>query len=224
MRGKYSVYNKEYIMNMIKQMTNIEKSRLLSVPFSKLWEELWSDNQITSAKDFTISKKHDSYKAEEHSSRNKFESLQSGVYTKTDCYNLEELIKMTNPIWIEPEWGFPKGRRNYQERDYDCAVREFCEETGYNIDQLTLLKNVQPFEEIFTGSNYKSYKHKYYVTYMKYENTLSSRNLQTCEVSESSWMSIDKCILAIRSYNVEKRRVLIAVEKMLSINCLSNIG
>lgn len=224
MRGKYSIYNKEYILNMIKQMTNVEKSRLLCVPFSKLWVDLWGDNQTNSAKDFTVPKKTDSYKAEEHSSRNKFESLQSGVYTKTDCYNLEELIKMTNPIWIEPEWGFPKGRRNYQERDYDCAVREFCEETGYNIDQLTLLKNVQPFEEIFTGSNYKSYKHKYYVTYMKYENTLSSRNLQTCEVSESSWMSIDKCIAAIRSYNVEKKRVLIAVEKMLSENCLSHIG
>jgi 8-oxo-dGTP pyrophosphatase MutT (NUDIX family) len=211
---------------MIKQMTNIEKSRLLSVPFSKLWEDLWYDNQMSAAgaKDFTVSKKTDSYKAEEQSSRNKFESLQSGVYTKTDCYNLEELINQTKPIWIEPEWGFPKGRRNYQERDYDCAVREFCEETGYKIDQLTLLKNIQPFEEIFTGSNYKSYKHKYYVTYMKYENTLSSRNLQTCEVSESRWMSIEESISVIRSYNVEKRRVLIAVEKMLLSNCLSQTG
>ena len=27
MRGKYSVYNKEYIMNMIKQMTTEEKER-----------------------------------------------------------------------------------------------------------------------------------------------------------------------------------------------------
>ncbi len=224
MRGKYSIYNKEYILNMIKQMTNIEKSRLLSVPFSKLWEDLWSnDNLISTAKDTTVSKKTDSYNAEEQSSRNKFESLQSGVYTKTDCYNLEELIKMTIPIWIEPEWGFPKGRRNYQERDYDCAVREFCEETGYSIDQLTILKNIQPFEEIFTGSNYKSYKHKYYATYMKYENTLTSRNLQTCEVSESSWMNIDKCISVIRSYNVEKIRVLIAVDKMLSSNYLSQI-
>jgi len=225
MRGKYSIYNKEYILNMIKQMTNIEKSRLLSVPFSKLWEDLWYDNQTSvAAKDFAVSKKTDSYKAEEQSSRNKFESIQSGVYTKTDCYNLEELINQTKPIWIEPEWGFPKGRRNYQERDYDCAVREFCEETGYKIDQLTLLKNIQPFEEIFTGSNYKSYKHKYYVTYMKYENTLSSRNLQTCEVSESRWMSIEESISVIRSYNVEKRRVLIAVEKMLLSNCLSQTG
>ena len=165
----------------------------------------------------------DPYKAEEQNSRNKFESLKSGIYTKMDSYNLEELIQMTEPIWIEPEWGFPKGRRNYQERDYDCAVREFCEETGYSPNKLIPLKNIQPFEEIFTGSNYKSYKHKYYVTYMQYEDTLSSRFVQECEVSESAWMSVDKCDVAVRSYNIEKKRVLMSVDKMLSDNYLSKM-
>ena len=65
--------------------------------------------------------------------------------------------------WQEPEWGFPKGRRNSHEKDYDCALREFQEETGYDKNVLHNLQNVLPFEEIFTGSNYKSYKHKYYV-------------------------------------------------------------
>jgi len=148
MRGKYSIYNKDYILNMIKQMTNEEKTRLITLPFSRLWEDLWS---ITPDVDFSA--KVDPYKAEELSSRNKFESLKLGVYTKTDFYNLEELINMTQPIWTEPEWGFPKGRRNYQERDYDCAAREFCEETGYSIGRLVTVKNIQPFEEIFTGSN-----------------------------------------------------------------------
>ena len=188
MRGKYSIYNKEYILNMIKQMTNDEKSRLIADPFSKLWNDLWG---ISASKPGTAqndalgsSNYKDPYKAEELNSRNKFESLRTGVYTKTNSYNLEELVKMTEQNWTEPEWGFPKGRRNYQEKDYDCAVREFCEETGYSPDKLIPLKNIQPFEEIFTGSNYKSYKHKYYVTYMKYEDTLSSRRLQLCEVSK----------------------------------------
>ena len=224
MRGKYSVYNKEYILNMIKQMTNDEKSRLINDTFSKLWEELWGANSAKSGEfPLASSRNIDPYKAEEQSSRNKFESLRSGIYTKTDSYNLEELIKTTEPEWTEPEWGFPKGRRNYQERDYDCAIREFCEETGYSIDKLIPLKNVQPFEEIFTGSNYKSYKHKYYITYMKYEDTLSSRRLQACEVSESSWMSAEQCYAAIRPYNIEKKQLLMSVENMLSENCLSQI-
>jgi hypothetical protein len=73
-------------------------------------------------------------------------------------------------------------------------------------------------------SNYKSYKHKYYVTFMKYENTLSSRCLQECEVSKSEWMTIDQCMSSIRSYNVEKQKVLLSVEKMLSENNLSLVA
>ena len=170
---------------------------------------------------FNNAVERDPYNAEEQTSKNKFESLKSGVYTKNDYYDLEELVRMTEQLWHEPEWGFPKGRRNYQEKDYDCAVREFCEETGFSINDLVPLKNIQPFEEVFTGSNYKSYKHKYYITYMKYHDSLSSRNLQISEVSESRWMTFEKCNEVIRSYNVEKKRVLIAVEKMLSENYVS---
>ena len=240
MRGKYSIYNKEYILNMIKQMTNEEKRRLLNDSFSKLWNDLWGCPSVKMGGDPTATtcavsevkagysvKPHssrnmtDHYNAEEQNSRNKFESLKSGIYTKTECYTLEDLIQMTEEKWTEAEWGFPKGRRNYQEKDHDCAVREFCEETGYSLDKLILLKNIQPFEEIFTGSNYKSYKHKYYLTYMNYHDTLTTRHLQACEVSESAWMSFDQCYSAIRSYNIEKKRLLISVEKMLSENVLS---
>jgi ADP-ribose pyrophosphatase YjhB (NUDIX family) len=203
---------------MIKQMTNSEKQRLLTDSFSKLWGDLWGTPPGLTV---PSSRANDPYKAEEQNSRNKFESLRNGVYTKMDSHNLEELIKIADTNWTEPEWGFPKGRRNYQERDYDCAVREFCEETGYGMDQLVLLKNIQPFEETFTGSNYKSYKHKYYVTYIKYKDTLSYRHLQTSEVSGSSWMTADMCNCAIRSYNVEKRRILESVEKMLNNNTLT---
>ena len=210
MRGKYSIYNKEYILNMIKQMTNDEKMRIKTEPFSKLWRDLWGE----------AARESEIYKSEEMNSKNKFELLRSGVYTRSDFYNLEELVDCTPLIWTEPEWGFPKGRRNYQERDCDCAIREFCEETGYKPTQLIMLKNVQPFEEIFTGSNYKSYKHKYYVMYMAYEDTLSTRNVQACEVSGSAWLTADECSKCIRTYNVEKLRVVVSVNRMLTQNVL----
>ena len=31
---------------------------------------------------------------------------------------------------------------------------------------LKIIQNILPLEEIYTGSNYKSYKHKYYIAYM----------------------------------------------------------
>ena len=44
--------------------------------------------------------------------------------------------------WDTPEWGFPKGRRNYQENDLTCGLREFEEETGYDKDNRYLLLKI----------------------------------------------------------------------------------
>ena len=34
------------------------------------------------------------------------------------------------------KWGFPKGRRNYQEKDLDAAIREWEEETEHHKHQI----------------------------------------------------------------------------------------
>ena len=212
MRGKYSVYNKEYILNMIVQMTNIEKQRLLLNTFAEIWSELWGNETML-----------EQYRAEEESSREKFASLRLGIVLKNDFYTLEDLIKRAQdkPLWEFAEWGFPKGRRNYQEKDYECAVREFCEETGYPKHTLVPIQNILPFEEIFTGSNYKSYKHKYYLTCMSYANSLRDFAVQSCEVSCAEWKSVDDCMQCIRPYNVEKKRVLENVHKTITEFLLS---
>lgn len=211
MRGKYSVYNKDYIMNMIRQMTVAEKERLKTHSFEQIWTDIWGAGNVS-----------EQYKNEEAASRDKFGILRHGVYTKTDSYSLDDLVTQADDFdqWTEAEWGFPKGRRNYQERDYDCAVREFSEETGYPSASLINVKNILPFEEIFTGSNYKSYKHKYYLNQMSYEHSLAPRNIQTCEVSASEWKTYEECVKAIRPYNQEKRKMLESIDQMLRTNAL----
>ena len=57
--------------------------------------------------------------------------------------------------------GFQKGRRNLRESDYDCALREFQEETGFERNEYEILRNIRPVEEIFYGSNNIRYKHVY---------------------------------------------------------------
>ena len=118
-------------------------------------------------------------------------------------------------MWLEPEWGFPKGRRNNQEKDFDCAIREFCEETGYSCDRLKHLQNVAPFEETFTGSNHVSYKHKYFLTFMNRSDTLNLDNFQKSEVSKMAWTNYENCIKMMRPYNLEKIRILTNVDKCL---------
>jgi 8-oxo-dGTP pyrophosphatase MutT (NUDIX family) len=238
MRGKYSIYNKDYIMNMIKQMTEKEKEGLLHSPFELLWHNLWGESALC-----------ESYRAEETISRDKLTSLRQGVCvpsnlkpeSEPESYYylpsvLDDVISMNHlymdhsgmfsihsmveesrkgVCWEDAEWGFPKGRRNYQEKDYDCAVREFCEETGYVSGDLIPLLNLFPYEEIFTGSNYKSYKHKYYLTHMDYDKSLRPFDIQPSEISCAEWKTYDECMKSIRYYNLEKKNILTQINQML---------
>ena len=119
-------------------------------------------------------------------------------------------------IWTEPEWGFPKGRRNFQEKDYDCALREMTEETGYPLHLMKNMKNILPFDEIFLGSNYKSYKHRYYLMYMNYEDSHITDRYDRSEVSMMRWKTYEECLLSIRPYNLEKKRLIKNIEITLS--------
>ena len=43
LRGKYPLYNKEYIQNIINEMTVQEKANLLTKDFDTLWKDLWGN-------------------------------------------------------------------------------------------------------------------------------------------------------------------------------------
>lgn len=204
MRGKYHIYNKQYIMNMLKQMTVHEKNELKCGNFEYLWEKLWGNNST-----------HVIYRKEFLVSRDKYNALFKGIGVNGYFYTLLDMIEESNiySIWNEPEWGFPKGRPNYQEKDFTCAMREFCEETGYNHSVLKHVSNVYPFEEIFTGSNYKSYKHKYYLMCIDYNDSLNISPYEKMEVSKIEWKKYEDCLNCIRIYNLEKKRLI------SNINC-----
>ena len=128
---------------------------------------------------------------------------------------MDSLIKECSYEWDEPEWGFPKGRRDYNEKDMDCALREFEEETGLSKDNVSIVQNIVPIEEIFTGSNYKSYKHKYYIAYIDNINSDSPIEYQESEVSKVQWLSFDECLKIIRPYNLEKQDIIERVDNIL---------
>jgi 8-oxo-dGTP pyrophosphatase MutT (NUDIX family) len=138
--------------------------------------------------------------------------LKMGVYSGDDYYTIDDLIESSGTKWEEQEWGFPKGRKNYNETDLDCSIREFNEETGLNLEKKHIVQNIAPFEEIFCGSNYKSYKHKYFLAFME------SRPLEIIdnyEISDMKWKPYLECISSIRPYNLEKRRMLANIDILL---------
>lgn len=205
MRGKYPLYNKGYLMNIINEMTVEEKNLLRTKEFNELWEFVWGKGVGLQ------------YRGEEKISREKFVSLKLGITIKNSEYNLFSLLDDSKTNWTEPEWGFPKGRRDYQEKDLQCAIREFEEETLYTRGQLKLIQNLLPYDEIFTGSNYKSYKHKYYLAFMDIDSSNDSSHVyKNSEISKLEWFSYENACKAIRPYNLEKLSILEKVNKILT--------
>lgn len=204
LRGKYNMYDLQYMNEMINQMTISEKNKLLKHDFDYLWNDLWGSFNVTK------------YKNEESNSRDKFNQLKAGYTLFNNQVSLSSMIENSTTEWIEPEWGFPKGRRNYQEKDYACALREFEEETGYSSTSLQNINNITPFEEIFTGSNYKSYKHKYYLAFMNYSDSDIKTVHQDSEVSKIEWRTYNECIELIRNYNLEKKQILSSIHEIIT--------
>ena len=194
MRGKYNIYNKHHLLNILNEMTTYEKENLVNNDFQTLWINLWGTKEDVN-NEYVLSYE-------------KFITLKKGILLEKDSYNLESLLKQCDSKWKEPEWGFPKGRRNYREKDLETAIRETNEETGYKTSDIDLIENLYPFEEIFTGSNFKSYKHKYYLGYISYEKTLKNNNFQKNEISKMEWKNFEQTLNCIRPYNIEKKEIL----------------
>ena len=202
MRGKYPVQNYEYIKNVFSEMSIYERELIKNSTFDELWTYLWGPQVGVQ------------YRAEERISKDKFDILKVGIENKVK-YNLEKIIDESKSEWVDTEWGFPKGRRNYQEKDLNCALREFEEETGYVRSNVHLIQNIIPYEEIFTGSNMKSYKHKYFVGHIN-SNIEPINRFQETEVSDLKWFTYEECLQHIRPYNLEKCNILTKLNTVLT--------
>ena len=179
------------------------QSTLKDYDFDYLWKYLWGD---------VVAQQ---YRSEEKLSREKLNILKDGITNNNDFFNLNSLINECSEIYLEPEWGFPKGRRNFQEKDITCGIREFEEETGYLKNDIVFLENIIPFEEIYTGTNLKSYKHKYFLAYIENIKT-PSNNFQATEIRDLQWVNINNCEKYIREYSIEKIYIINKLKNILN--------
>ena len=200
-KGNYLINNKFHLQNMFDEMTLCEKTQLKNKSFSDIWCDLWN---------YDVNKKNFETNNEYIKLRNKFNKVKESNL-------INEMIENSETLWGEPEWEFPKGRINTNEKHLDCSIREFGEETGINKEYINVIENVLPFEENFIGTNYKSYTYKYYLSYMKYDDYLKVKlnNYQKSEVSKLEWVSLEDCINKIRPYNLEKIKLIQNIHNVL---------
>lgn len=195
-RGKYDTSDISYLKKLISSMTQNEKSLLMKRQFDDIWNYAWYQNNSSNIKHTT----------EYIDSKTKFDFLNGNNLLNNLVLNTCFLSEH------EQEWGFPKGRRKLKECDLDCALREFCEETRLSMDDIEIVEDIAPFEEIFFGTNDVLYKHKYYISKLK-NNKMSVGVDKNCleqmrEVRALKWFDYEETLQHIKAHYKERHQIV----------------
>lgn len=212
MRGKYDLENRVYLMRLFSHMTDDERTRIKTNDFNTLWNEMWCKTEEESNRNFN---------REYGDAYDKFDVLKKGYYIRTNDslmhINIDYILDNTLCEYKETEWGFPKGRRNVNEHDINCAIREFKEETGFNIRNFHICSEMKPLEEIFSGTNKKRYKHVYYIA--RFNGDEHKESFPSCrEIKDVKWFTYDEAQEHIRDINIERKELLKRLNQIIVKN------
>ena len=195
-RGKYELSDISYIKRQLSNMTELEQRLIVQEKFETLWTRLWGNSRDTESPEF-------------ENSRNKFNSL-----------DRKRLVVESPTPFNEPEWGFPKGRRNRGETDIECAQREFLEETNIPNEAYTIREDLT-FSETFKAINNITYKHIYFVAILKDSKLIHLEQkltpVQRREVSSVGWKTLAECKNVTRPHYVERKKMITEVERIISL-------
>jgi len=194
-RGKYSITDRDYLHSLFEHMTQAEHAKLCSLTFEQLWTSVWGSAA-------------DSHKIDFENSHRKYKQLG----------DLPTLLSAHPTTWTEPEWGFPKGRRNSNETDLVGAIREFKEETSLKESQFQIIQNVEPLIESFKGSNHVNYCHKYYLALSNPATEVAmdpANPHMSREIGAIGWFSYNQALEKIRLRDKEKRSILLKASQAL---------
>jgi 8-oxo-dGTP pyrophosphatase MutT (NUDIX family) len=187
-RGRYDVNDDESIRHLFIQMTENEIREIFTVNFDMLWNSMWKKN----AKKTTYHKEY--------------------IYAKDKHSRVIQKYKSNNfhPTYPTREWGFPKGRKNNNEANISCAIRECCEETSLFKSEISILPGILPLTEIMLGTNMVQYKHVYYLSLMSCTRTLDMYNddFQFTEIDTAGWFKKERVINLLRPYHTEKIKII----------------
>lgn len=195
LRGRYTADNIHFFLTL---MTTIERRRLVTHSFDELWNDLW------------INKSHKIYREEYPKAKAKFE--ENAAY-------LPHLLSETRTFLTEPHWGFPKGKKNENEDNLSCALREFSEETCMKLDNYSLVRNTT-FNEFYIGSDKKLYSTHYFIcetnekipiVKMTGIDAIRTESVSD-EIGELMWLTLDE---ASQKLSYKRRTLLMSIQKYI---------
>lgn len=193
------------IFNYINGMNKKEKERLLKEDFNSIIDDV-------------------------------FVNKQGRMYNRLKMCNEQYKIniKKYTPLLKNPNVGleiplhiFPKGRKDNNETNRECALRELEEETHIDIETVKLY-DIPPYEETYTGLDGMIYKTIYFVGAINYNDftsqidTITSKYLRSSkrttvseEIGTMSWCTYEDSIELLDS---PKRYILRNINTYLLFN------
>ena len=132
-------------------------------------------------------------------------------------YEVNRIMIMKKMGRLPPSlgWGFPKGKRNFNESDLKCARREFEEETGYRFIRgrwewtNTSSGKLMKIKEMFTGTNGLRYEYRFYVaeckdSFLPEPYVDPNEKSQYYEVRDVRWISQDDVLQYLERPSAKK--------------------
>lgn len=200
-RGRYDVNDFVGLSKLFRMMSTEEIEMVRTTEFAEMWENVWVRSSF-------LKSMEDEFRV----SQMKFNKLRED----DSVLGLPYYTTRVSSSWETPEWGFPKGRRAYQEKNIECAVREFREETSYEPSDITIVDCVQPLREIFHGTNSVLYKHVYFLSILENGEKEPVIEESNTEIGDIRWCTFSEAIELIRPYHKEKKEVLVSVLKWVT--------
>ena len=207
-RGKYKYTDIQFIMTLFTRMTISERENIKNNKFEILWDNLWTNDKFRKMN-----------KTEYYRAKKKFTDLKMGITINRHHIMLDTILANTSSKYVEPEWNFPKGRRNCYEDDLACAEREFQEESNLLSKYYEIYDTIPPFIEEHIGTNNISYKTVYYLAVCNTNQKLEidpQNQAQYGEISAIGWFTYKELIhKLIRDYSQEKRTILTNIHNII---------
>lgn len=193
-RGKYDIYNTKKLKLLLDRISKNELENIKNIDFDTLWKNLWLINDIKETK----------YLKEYNNSKELYNMLKRDIEINDFLENKISEYEMT-------EWEFPKGKKNKNEKNYECAKRELEEETNIKSKDYELIKNISPIIENFIGENDIVYRNIYYIGICKNtENikmNINNKN-QKNEIQDVKIVTKEMAKSLLRKYNISKYETL----------------
>ena len=189
--GKYRACDSDHLRRMFNSMTVNEKCLIMSKDFDKMWYHIWL--RLPNSHSFI-----QVCNTGQRASLDKFYITCRVKYNRMvdsdGGIRIRNLVNQSTST--SPGWGFPKGRRNINETEIDCAIREVKEETNIASPSYKILYHTPPFTTMYVTErpNVKTtYKSRYYTAALTSPIHIGvdfSNAEQIAEVSQMRWISM----------------------------------